>query len=199
MNNLTKLTIISMISLGLFACQQKKTQDTTATPTPTTDTKTVSNEKGKIVYVNIDSLMEKYNFYQDSKNNLEGQIKNMQKEVEERATSIQKEYVGYQQKGDNMTPVEMQAAQKSLAAKEQSLNAYKAKIEESIMKQQQQLDKILKDKINVYLAKKAEDHGYDYILSYTSAGIGMLYGNKNLDITNEVITELNDLYKSEKK
>ena len=165
MNNLTKLTIISMISLGLLACQQKKTQDTTATPTPTTDTKTVSNEKGKIVYVNIDSLMEKYNFYQDSKNNLEGQIKNMQKEVEERATSIQKEYVGYQQKGDNMTPVES----------------------------------IRPGIYNIYLAKKAEDHGYDYILSYTSAGIGMLYGNKNLDITNEVITELNDLYKSEKK
>lgn len=192
-----KIALVGLVAFNIIACKQQTSAP--STQPVVTDSSKQSNEKGKIVYVNIDSLMEKYNFYQDSKNNLEGQIKNMQKEVEERATSIQKEYVGYQQKGDNMTPVEMQAAQKSLAAKEQSLNAYKAKVEESLMKQQQQLDKLLKDKINAYLSKKAEDHGYDYILSYTSAGIGMLYGSKQLDITNEVIGELNELYKNEKK
>jgi outer membrane protein len=188
--------LLALVIFGFVSCKQKDAQSTPVT-VPTNSGAPVT--KGKIVYVNIDSLMVKYNFYTESKNNLEGQIKNMQKEVEERAMAIQNEYVGYQKKGDNMTPVEMQAAQKSLGAKEQSLNAYKAKIEESIVKQQQQLDKLLKDKINVYLKQKALDNGYEYILSYTSAGIGMLYGDDKNDITSEVINELNALYLKEKK
>ncbi len=188
--------LLALVIFGFVSCKQKDTQSSPVTA-PTNSGAPAS--KGKIVYVNIDSLMVKYNFYTESKNNLEGQIKNMQKEVEERAMSIQNEYVGYQKKGDNMTPVEMQAAQKSLGAKEQSLNAYKAKIEESIVKQQQQLDKLLKDKINAYLKQKALDNGYEYILSYTSAGIGMLYGDDKNDITSEVINELNALYLKEKK
>ncbi len=196
MKSVIHLFIVAFVILGTVACKQNTADANKATAATS---KPETGSAGKIVYVNIDSLMENYKFYTDSKSNLEGQIKNMQKEVEDRSMSIQNEYIGYQKKGDNMTPVEMQAAQKSLEAKQQSLNAYKAKIEESIVKQQQQLDKLLKDKINVYLKQKAADKGYEYILSFTSAGIGMLYGDPKNEITTEVIAELNDLYLKEKK
>lgn len=189
-----------LLMIGVLAFITSCKQPATNQPTTTTTTSTApAEEKSKIVYVNIDTLMAQYDFYKDSKKKLEDQLKSMQKEVETRAMAIQNEYIGYQKKGETMSPVEMQAAQKSLAEKEQSLNAYRAKVEESIVKEEQKLDKMLKDKINGYLSKKAEEKGYEYILSYTSSGIGMLYGSPKNDITQEVLTELNDLYKNEKK
>ena len=40
---------------------------------------------------------------------------------------------------------------------------------------------------------------YDFILSYSEAVPSMLLGNSTLEVTNEIITELNKQYKENKK
>ena len=154
-----------------------------------------------IVYINIDTLMEKYRFYQDAKKRLENKIKTLEKDITDKGQKIETEIEGYRQKAQNnqMTEADYKIADQSVTQKQQTLLAYKDQQERAFVKEQDNLDKVLKDKINAYLEKIAQTNNYQYILSYNQAGIGMLYGAKTQDITQKVVSELNQLYQSEQK
>ena len=51
------------------------------------------------------------------------------------------------------------------------------------------------DKIQVYLNEYATENGLEMILSYTRGG-GVWYAKESFDITDEVISGLNDDYKN---
>jgi outer membrane protein len=153
---------------------------------------------GKIAYVNIDRLNEESLEIGDlvteskrRKNSIEASVENL---------SIQ-----YQKKVE-----EFQNSQKAGIAPESELRA-KAKEIEAIEKEAQnkqiQMDNLsmdINDK-NIAFQKNVKDFlvkwnngRYDYILSYSEAVPSMLLGNGTLEITDEVITELNKEYKERK-
>ena len=180
--------------------------ETTATPAATTP---VSD---KIVYIDIDTLLNKYNLYLDKKSELEGQSKTAEKALagkieafQRRLGKFQQEIGEIQQKANTIAPVELKKIEEKYAQQQQNL----AKEEESLMKQRdnaaldldkklQETQKDLQKKIDDYLAKVAVEKGYQLVLM-KGAGGSVMYGDKVLDITDATLKQLNDEYSSTKE
>jgi outer membrane protein len=187
----------------LYNCQK---------PQPTVAFNPSQTAGGKVVFVNIDTLLEKYDLYKDNKKQLEEEGKKAESNLaakmesfQKRASEFQRKVYEVQQKAQDIAPVELKrleaeygAQQKKLAEEEQALGKQRENAAVELDKKVVELQKTLKAKIDAYLEKISAERGYDYVLMKGSS-YSVLYGNKSLDITNETITAINAAYAAEKK
>jgi outer membrane protein len=167
-----------------------------------------SGDGPSIVYINLDSLLEKYDLYTESRTLLEEESRIAEQSIASRLETFQKRAYDFQrrvaetqQKADQLAPVQLQALEQKFAAEQQKL----AKEEQDLVAKRDnaarglegkliELQKNLKDKIDTHLEKISAERGYDYVL-IKGNNAGVLYGNKSLDITEQTVKELNELYK----
>ncbi|MCZ2338321.1 MAG: OmpH family outer membrane protein [Chitinophagales bacterium] len=154
----------------------------------------------KIVYIDIDTLLNKYELYLDKKAALEEQSKAAEKSLsgkieafQRKMAKFQQEIANIQQNAASYAPVELKKLEEKYAQQQMNL----AKEEESLMKQRdnaamdlesklQETQKDLQNKIDEYLEKVAETKGYDYVLM-KGVGGSVMFGRKALDITQETL------------
>lgn len=197
-----KVSGLLLLVFTLFsACKEKAKDSTSATSDipATTTSSNVAASNNDIVYVNIDTLMDKYEYFKDSQKKLESQFETSQKQIDNKMASLQQKYVGYQQRAQEMTRQQLEEAEKTLGAEQEALMKNKDQLSKSLAKAEEDLNLQLKNKINVYLESLAKKNGYKFILSYNTTGLGVLYGDKSLEITNLVVSELNEAYRSDKE
>lgn len=200
------ITSFTLIILGFLAsCNQPSPAASASTPT-------TSNTSGdKIVFIEIDTLISKYNLYIDRKKELEAQSKTAESALagkieafQKRVGKFQQELAQIQQNAANIAPVELKKMEEKYGQQQQNL----AKEEEALMKQRdnaamdlekklQETQKDLQKKIDEYLGKIAEEKGYDFVLM-KGAGGGVMFGRKALDITEETLNQLNADYDATK-
>lgn len=192
---LNKSLFISGIStvLLLISCSNNsKTNKTVAEPEPvTTSTQTPSN--GKIAYVNLDTLEARYEYFRVKKADFEKRTTAMEAEIERLAQSLQNEYAAFQKKAQEgtLTQSEGEAGQRKLGQMQQNMENRRQTLANQLMKEQEEFNKDLQKRLDDYLAQYNADKGYDYILSYVKGG-NILFANKALDITDDVIKGMNE-------
>lgn len=161
------------------------------------DTIVAGLDAGAIAYVNSDSLLKNYEYFQEIQQKLIGKRDQLQKEYQSRAQGLQKEIATFQNTAGNMTMSQAQAVQEDLKRKQQNLMMYQDQLSQQLMKEENDMNSELYDKVANYLKQYGNDKGLLLVLTY-SKGSGVLYANDTLDITNEVILGLNDEYKIKK-
>lgn len=197
---------MAFIGLALMACNKPAGSESTTATTPSTETNT-----DKIVFIDIDTLLSKYNLYLDKKSELEGQSKTAEKALagkieafQKRLSKFQQDVVEIQQKANTIAPIELKKMEEKFGQQQQNL----AKEEESLMKQRDnatielegkllETQKDLQKKIDDYLDKLAEEKGYDLVLMKGSSG-SVMFGKASLDITFETVKRLNEEYEATK-
>ena len=154
---------------------------------------------GRIAYVNLDSLEANVEIWKAKQEEFKNKQEQMQNELEHSYLQMQNEAATLQKKADanQMTQSEGEAAQKHLMQLRQSLETRKQALTEQLVKQQETSNKDLKDRLNTFLEEYNKTRHYDYILSYASAGSPILYANKALDITKDVVAGINASAKKE--
>lgn len=188
----------SFIALGLSAglllasCGDKK--GTTAAKTPETKAAEApaTAPTGKIAYVNLDTLEVRYDYFKQRKAEFEKKTAAMEGEVEKLAQGLQSEYAAFQKKAQagTLTQAEGEAGQKKLAAMQQNIESRRQSLGAQLMKEQETFNKELQQRLDNFLVKYNANKGYDFILSYVKGG-NILFANKALDITEEVIKGMN--------
>lgn len=166
----------------------------------------------KIVYIDIDTLINQYDLYKDRKAELESQSKTAEQALagkieafQRRVGKFQQDLAQIQQNADKIAPVELKKMEEKYAQQQQNL----AREEESLMKQRdnaamgldkqlQETQKDIQKKIDEYLAKIALEKGYDYVLM-KGAGGSVMFAKNSMDITSETISKLNEEYQASKK
>jgi outer membrane protein len=166
---------------------------------PATAVKQVGNiPTGKIAYINIDELNEKsieindmINEAKKRRNNIEGSLENLnmqyQKKMEEYQSSA---------KAGLASPADMQMKEKEILAIEKEAQNKQLQMENLTMDISEKNTAFQKNVKNFLIKWNAGK--FDYILSYSDAVPSMLLGNTSLEITREVIEELNNEYKQRK-
>ncbi|MEY4903462.1 MAG: hypothetical protein RLZZ292_1277 [Bacteroidota bacterium] len=196
-----KILLLSLVLLAFSQCKKNDAAAPLVNPTP------VQTNGGKVVYVNIDTLLEKYNLYQDNKKQLEGDSKKAEQGISGKLESFQRRVADFQrkvyetqQRAQDIAPVELKRLetefgeqQRKLSEEEASLGKQRDNAAVELDKKLQELQKNLKSKIDTYLEKISAERGYDYVLIKGSTG-SVLYGNKALDITNETVLAINAEY-----
>ncbi|RKO69963.1 OmpH family outer membrane protein [Sphingobacterium puteale] len=203
----TIFSIVSKVSFGLLlagtivSCNQgTKTQSEPSK----NDSNAVSKEsqgstKDKIVYLNSDSLSEKYQYFKDIKSKLENKVKKAQADLQAKSAAFQREVADYQKNAATMSATDRQATEQKLARKQDELARLDQTASSSLAKDESEEFNNVYNKITEFLKKHASDNGYKLVLTYSKSNPTVLYADPSLEITNEVIKQLNEEYKSSNK
>jgi outer membrane protein len=204
----TIFSIVSKVSFGLLlagtivSCNQQGTK--TSNEPAKNGANAVSKEsqdsnKDKIVYINSDSLSEKYQYFKDIKSKLENKVKKAQADLQSKSTAFQREVAEYQKNAATMSAADRQATEQKLARKQDELARLDQTASSSIAKDESDEFNNVYNKITEFLKKHATENGYKLVLTYSKTNPTVLYADPALEITNEVIKQLNEEYKSSSK
>ena len=123
----------------------------------------------------------------------------MSGELQRSQKQFENDYIAAQRKvaAGTMTEAEAQTTTKKLGQMQESLKAREAALTEQLMKEQDEFNKDLKNRLDNFLKEYNKNKGYDYILSYSRDMNIILLANDALDITNDVVKGMNDQYTKE--
>ena len=155
-----------------------------------------NGERVRIAYINTDTLLVKYNLSKDLNEELLKKQEDARTNLNEEARTLDSEMREFQRKIQNngfLTRERAQSEQQRLLDKEQKLKDLNTKLSNDIVSRQQEISNQLLDTITNYLDEMNLEKKYDLILS-TTVGGNILYAKKGMDITNEVLKELNQRY-----
>lgn len=154
---------------------------------------------GKIAFINIDSLNEQSLFVDYMIKKLKSSRASIEASVESLSIQYQNKVKEYQSSASAGI-----APESELAMKAKEIQA----IEREVQNKQVQMDNLameMNEKNNAFqnevrrFVKEKYEGKFDYVLTFSEAIPSMLYGNSALDITHEVIMQLNEDYKNKTK
>lgn len=204
MNKLFKT--VSQVSLGLVvilaaaSCNQNANTGTVNNASNESASAVADPaDEEKIVYINSDTLAEKYEYYKDVRAKLEEKIKKAQSDLQSKGQAFQREVAEYQQKAGTMSASDRQATEERLARKQEELGRLDQNASASIAQDESTEFTNVYNTITAYLKKHAEEKGYTLVLTYSMSNPTVLYADQKMDITEEVIAALNKEYKDKEK
>lgn len=199
MNNasalITRTGVFAVLAAAVISCNNQGTAPSAASASR--DSTQANTEK--IVYVNADTLLEKYEYFKDVRARLEDKAKKAQADLQSRSTAFQREVADYQQKAATMSAADRQSTEERLARKQDELARHNQNASTSFAQEEAAENEKLYSRITDYLKKHAKENGYKMVLSYSTANPAVLYADESLEITNELLQALNTVYKNEKK
>lgn len=156
-----------------------------------------SGEKStKVVFINIDSLNNQYQFVKKLKIDLETTGKHLESEILSEQAALEKEAASFQKQAAANTIPEDKAKimYEALMQKQQALGEKKERYTQQVAEKEQAMHQILLDTVTNFLKRYNRTYNFDYILGYANSG-QILLARETLDITSDVVRELNKEYK----
>jgi outer membrane protein len=160
-----------------------------------------SGEKSvKVVFINIDSLNNQYLFVKKLKTDLEATGKRLEAEILSEQAAFEKEATSFQkQAAANAIPEDKaKIMYEALMQKQQALADKKERYTQQVAEKEQAMHLTLLDTVTNFLKRYNRTFKFDYILGYANAG-QILLASDTLDITGDVVKELNKEYKEKGK
>jgi len=147
----------------------------------------------RTVYVQVDSLLKNYEFFKETKKELENKNFQLENELNTKGKSLQNEVAFFQQKAQTMTPDQARSIEAQLMKKQQDLVAYRDQSAQALQQEEGKKNEQLYKNIRAYMEKYNKENGYEYVLGYSLGG-GILFANPSLDVTQKIIEGLNKEY-----
>ncbi|HOW08380.1 MAG TPA: OmpH family outer membrane protein [Bacteroidales bacterium] len=159
-----------------------------------------ANAGGGIAYVNIDTVVFKFNMYSDRRAELLDKQKKAEAELNSKGTQYEKGVKDYQDKVNKGLITRATAAEmeQSLLQQQQELVNLRDKLQSDLLEEDQVMNRQILEYITTYLEEHKDEYNYEYIFG-KSFGSVVLYGNSAHDITQKVLDGLNAKYQTEKK
>ena len=194
------LTIAAaIIASGLFtvACDSgnadSKNEKKQTVKTDKTSAKSDVKDLPNYRYVDIDTVLSKYNLAKDYneeivrlQTNMESQMKRHQSEIQNFASSMEKKM----QNNGYLSEASYKQDQNSLVSMQDKAQKNMASLQSNFENSAMQAQQAVNDSIEAFVKEYNKTRGYDAILLKNAT----LYINPDLDITNEIVEGLNARY-----
>lgn len=145
----------------------------------------------KIAYIDIDTFEAHYEVLKAKKEEFKKRQANEEAELQRSAQQFQNDVTSYQGKGASMSDAERQATEKRLGQMQQNITTRKTTMEEQFQKDQMKFQDFMNAELDAFFEDYNGEKQYDYILGYSRINPVIMYKNKALDITQEVIEGIN--------
>jgi len=145
----------------------------------------------RIAYVNIDSLENHYELYEQRKKELEKKQQQSEALLNKKIDAFQKDYAAAQQSATTMTESQLQSMQEKLQKQQADIQQLQSSLQTDFQNQLEQSNKQLKDSLDSFIKTYNADKRFTYILSYSDGG-DILFAEPGLDITEDAIKGLNE-------
>ena len=150
---------------------------------------------GDIVFVNLDSLVRGYDMYFDLRDEFEAKAKGKENDFGARRKKFETEMRDFQEKIEKglVTRSQAQQLQEGLQRREQEILQLGQQMQAELAEEEAVMLRRIQDNIQKFIRQYNADKGYRLILSNPNGNV-VLYGEPALNITNEVLSGLNDSY-----
>jgi outer membrane protein len=154
----------------------------------------------KVVFINIDTLNNEYIYVKKLRTDLEATGKKLESEIMSEQVAFEKEATAFQkQAAANAIPEDKaKVMYDALMKKQQALADKKERYTQQVAEKEQAMHLTLLDTVTNFLKRYNRTYKFDYILGYANAG-QILLANDTLDITSDVVKELNREYQEKGK
>ncbi len=188
---------IMVAALAFTACSKKEPAD--KVKSNGLPHAAASAPNGEIAFVDVDSLATQYEFCKDGQKELESKQNAYSSQLNSKAQALQNAMADFQNKLQNggfTSQQQAQAAQTKLQKQQEQIQQFQTKINNDMNAATLKYQQVLRDSLNNFLNEYNKDGRYKMILS--KSGDNILYADKALDITNDVLAGLNKRYKKSK-
>ncbi len=195
------LTIVLLAFVVMLYTGEKSVDVTNENVAPADSTVRVSNAMSpgadlssmKIAYVNTDTLWAQYKFVKNTLKSLEAQQNRLQKQYEAKMTKLQNDYMDYRQNGASLSYAQQQAREADLKKQQDDIQKLEEEVKNKLIIRKQQLNNQINDTILAFINRYRVAKGYDFIFQYAYLN-GILSASSDYDITDDVVSKLNEEY-----
>ena len=154
----------------------------------------------EIAYVNIDTIIFKFDMFFDRRDELMSKQKSAEAELNTKGNQYERGAKDYQEKVSKGLVTRATAAQmeQSLLQQQQELVSLRDKLQGNLMEEEQVMNRQILEYITSFLEENKSEYNYQYILG-KSFGSVVLYSDGGFDITQKVLDAINTKYQTEKK
>lgn len=184
------LAVVGLYFLHFTGNKKSKTSDGSVNELPA----------GGIAYVNIDTVIFRFDMFADRREELVTKQKSAEAELNSKGTQYEKGVRDYQDKVNKGLVTRATAAQmeQALTQQQQELLTLRDNLQSNLMEEEQVMNRQILEYITKFLEDNKATYNYQFILG-KSFGSVVLYGDSGLDITQKVLDAINVKYQAEKK
>jgi outer membrane protein len=149
-----------------------------------------------VAYVDMDSLLLNYNYYNDLLEVIMKKQENSRANINQQANKLQTEIQDFERKWNNnafLTTERAQQEQQRLVRKRQELEELDNRLARELMEEQQKLTEQLRDSLLTQLKVYNQDKRFQIIFSSRSTDV-ILLADEAYNITDEILSYLNRNY-----
>jgi outer membrane protein len=148
-----------------------------------------------IAYINNDSILANYELVKKMRSGLESKSRMLESEIASKQKAYEKDadYFQEQVKNKSISDQSAQEIYQQLMQEQQKIVDLRDKYSADLQQQEFELNTMLLDSVTNFLKRYNTKYKFDYILGYNKGG-NIFLANDTLNITNDVIREINKEY-----
>jgi len=188
--SVSSFVLSSVLVLGFTQCSQQAAAPQQQAP--------IAVSGLKIAYIDVDSLLANYTFYQDLAEEMTRKEENYRLALTEEANKWQKDVEDHQKKIANSVYSSVERAQSEenrLAKRQQALQEKSDKYTQELLAERDANSQKISETVDNFVREYNKTHGYNMIISKAS----LLYADEGLNITAEILDGLNAAYNQPNK
>lgn len=193
-NGILAIAIIVLFVL-FFTSKSDTTKDEAVLQSPKND----SIPTLPIAYVNIDSLLQNYNYAKDMTTHLMKKFNTANNTMAQKQKQFEAEVVDFQRKAQQNAFISQERAeqeQKRLEKLDRDLQQMAQRLQTDLGTEQQKVNSQIADSVRLCLKEYNQKANYEIIFSNNSLD-NVLIARDAYDITDEILTILNSRYKAD--
>jgi outer membrane protein len=152
--------------------------------------------KTQVAYVRTGDLLEQYVGMEEAVQHYEIQISFWQSKIDSIQKELHLEITNFNADSLNYSRKEKIARKEKIRAMQFEYRQLNYELKEKAKDEDQKIMKSILNQINTFIYEYGEQNGYDIIMGTLETG-NVIYGKDKLDITDEIIYELNISYSGE--
>jgi len=152
------------------------------------------NSQEQIYYVDSSKLLKDYTEMAEAKKEYTKKMEAYKANVDTLTSGVQKQIEQYEKESSKMSDREKKLSRELINTRQQELMDYQRAIEQQAREEDQKIIGKVLNNINTFLLEYGKKKDCKYVLVAANGNIA--YGSENLDITADVLKELNERYAS---
>jgi len=152
----------------------------------------------KIAYVDSARILNEYKGSAEAKKTFQSKAKVWQANIDTLTNEVKYSIQKYEKSIATLSKKEQDLTKQLIQSKQKQLNDYQHAIQENAKEEDGKLTQSIVSEINSFLTKYGKSHNYKLILIANQSGT-IAYAREGLDITSDVIEEMNNEYSNDRK
>ena len=151
---------------------------------------------GDIVYINLDTLVNQYDMYNDLRTELESKVSAIDNELNKKGRALENDVKSFEDKMQKglLTYSQAESMRNDLMTRDQELRNLSQQKQMELANEESVMYNRVMDAIKTYVDNYNKEKQYSLILTTTAATNSVINGEQGRNITNEIINGLNQEY-----